>query len=69
MTLLYHLPRITAGRPRFYIAADNHCLRHAVPFFFKQWGGRAPKKVGRLLDGRTWDEMPAEGTEREEASA
>jgi len=30
-----------------------------VPFFFKQWGGRTAKSVGRLLDGRTWDEYPA----------
>lgn len=29
-----------------------------VAFFFKQWGGRTPKSGGRLLDGRTWDEMP-----------
>jgi protein gp37 len=29
-----------------------------VPFFFKQWGGRTPKAGGRVLDGRTWDEMP-----------
>jgi len=29
-----------------------------VRFFFKQWGGRFPKAGGRLLDGRTWDEMP-----------
>jgi protein gp37 len=27
-------------------------------FFFKQWGGITPKSGGRLLDGRTWDEMP-----------
>jgi protein gp37 len=27
-------------------------------FFFKQWGGRTPKSGGRMLDGRTWDEMP-----------
>jgi hypothetical protein len=27
-------------------------------FFFKQWGGKNKKKAGRLLDGRTWDEMP-----------
>ena len=30
-----------------------------VPFFFKQWGGRTPKALGRELDGRLWDEMPA----------
>jgi protein gp37 len=27
-------------------------------FFFKQWGGLRPKSGGRILDGRTWDEMP-----------
>jgi protein gp37 len=34
------------------------CNRSGVPFFFKQWGGRTPKAGGRLLEGRTWDEMP-----------
>lgn len=29
-----------------------------VAFFFKQWGGRTPKSGGRVLDGRTWDEIP-----------
>ncbi len=29
-----------------------------VAFFFKQWGGFQKKKAGRVLDGRTWDEMP-----------
>jgi protein gp37 len=29
-----------------------------VAFFFKQWGGRYSKAGGRILDGRTWDEMP-----------
>ncbi len=36
----------------------KQCERAGVPFFFKQWGGRTPKSRGRLLDGRTWDEMP-----------
>jgi hypothetical protein len=30
----------------------------SVPFFFKQWGGVHKKRYGRLLQGRTWDEMP-----------
>lgn len=34
------------------------CIRSNVPFFFKQWGGKNKKKTGRLLHGRTWDEMP-----------
>jgi protein gp37 len=36
----------------------NQCQRDGVPFFFKQWGGVNKKRAGRLLDGRTWDEMP-----------
>jgi protein gp37 len=36
----------------------DQCLKAKVPFFFKQWGGVQKKKAGRLLDGRTWDEMP-----------
>jgi protein gp37 len=37
----------------------DRCTSANVPFFFKQWGGPTPKAGGRLLDGRTWDEMPA----------
>lgn len=36
----------------------DQCCAQAVPFFFKQWGGTKKKKAGRVLDGRTWDEMP-----------
>ena len=36
----------------------DQCLTNHVPFFFKQWGGKNKKKAGRLLEGRTWDELP-----------
>lgn len=36
----------------------DRCLAEGVAFFFKQWGGVRPKTGGRLLDGRTWDDMP-----------
>lgn len=36
----------------------NQCQLANVPFFFKQWGGTNKKKTGRLLEGKTWDEMP-----------
>lgn len=36
----------------------DQCQQASVPFFFKQWGGVQKKKAGRLLDGRTWDELP-----------
>lgn len=41
----------------------DQCRAARVPFFFKQWGGINKKKAGRLLDGRTWDEMPNSGAE------
>ena len=35
------------------------CQDASVAFFFKQWGGRTPKTLGRELQGQTWNEMPA----------
>ena len=37
----------------------NQCVATGIPFFFKQWGGTNKKQAGRVLDGRTWDEVPA----------
>jgi protein gp37 len=37
----------------------DRCVAAGVPFFFKQWGGVQKSRTGRVLDGRTWDEMPA----------
>ncbi|MGM4890338.1 DUF5131 family protein [Tardiphaga sp. 1201_B9_N1_1] len=34
------------------------CRRSGAAFFFKQWGGKNKKAAGRLLRGRTFDEMP-----------
>ncbi|MBI3184667.1 MAG: phage Gp37/Gp68 family protein [Myxococcales bacterium] len=42
----------------------NQCRRSKVPFFFKQWGGKNKKQAGRVLDGRTWDEMPTDPAPR-----
>ena len=36
----------------------EQCIESGVAFFFKQWGGRQKSKAGRLLQGRTYDEMP-----------
>lgn len=36
----------------------DQCIAQNVPFFFKQWGGIFKKRNGRLLDGKTWDQMP-----------
>jgi protein gp37 len=37
----------------------QQCRLQEVAFFFKQWGGKNKKKTGRLLGGRTYDDMPA----------
>lgn len=37
---------------------QRQCAEQEVAFFFKQWGGKNKKKAGRLLHGRTYDEMP-----------
>jgi protein gp37 len=44
------------------LSIRKKCREHNVPFFFKQWGGVRKKKAGRLLDGRTYDEMPKDNT-------
>jgi protein gp37 len=44
----------------------ERCHAAGVAFFFKQWGGRTPKAGGRILDSRTWDDMPAVDTARVE---
>jgi protein gp37 len=36
----------------------KQCQEHRVPFFFKQWGGVRKDLTGRLLSGRTYNEMP-----------
>jgi protein gp37 len=36
----------------------NQCARAGVAFFFKQWGGVRKASTGRILEGRTYDEMP-----------
>jgi protein gp37 len=40
------------------ISIREQCKAANVPFFFKQWGGVRKKQTGRLLQGRTYDEMP-----------
>jgi protein gp37 len=51
-------PRARAMSPEWARNIRAQCDRADVPFFFKQWGGVRKKQTGRLLDGRTWDDMP-----------
>lgn len=45
--------------PEWFRHLRDTCAAQGIPFFFKQWGGATPKAGGRLLDGRTHDDMPA----------
>lgn len=57
-------PRARGMNIDWVTSIRDQCRRARVAFFFKQWGGKNKKKAGRLLDGRTWDEMPSIETPR-----
>jgi protein gp37 len=60
-------PRARPMDPKWVTDLRDQCSKAQVPFFFKQWGGKNKKLAGRMLDGRTWNELPHHpaGTYRE----
>jgi protein gp37 len=51
-------PRSRDMKPEWVDEIEAMCARSGMVFFFKQWGGRNKKAAGRLLHGRTYDDMP-----------
>jgi protein gp37 len=51
-----HKPR--PMKTEWVLDIQEQCEDAEVAFFFKQWGGRNKKANGRVLNGRTYDEMP-----------
>jgi protein gp37 len=51
-----HRPR--PMNPDWVLDIQEQCEKKGVAFFFKQWGGKNKKANGRLLKGKTYDEMP-----------
>lgn len=45
--------------PQWARTLRDHCASAGVAFFFKQWGGVRKEAHGRILDGKTHDEIPA----------
>lgn len=45
-------------REEWVASLKEQCQHSGIPFFFKQWGGRQKSRNGRLLQGRTYDDMP-----------
>jgi protein gp37 len=54
-------PQARPIEPNWVRSIRDDCLLAGVPFFFKQWGGTRKSTTGRVLDGRTWDELPRLG--------
>ena len=52
-------PKARPMAATWVVEIRDQCRRAGVPFFFKQWGGARKSKTGRLLEGRTWDELPS----------
>jgi protein gp37 len=57
-------PNARAVDPTWALSLRDLCVRHSVPFFWKQWGGRTPKAGGRLLEGEEWSQYPSRATTR-----
>ncbi|NOZ79893.1 MAG: phage Gp37/Gp68 family protein, partial [Acidobacteria bacterium] len=51
-------PRARPMDGSWVVSIRDRCRAASVPFFFKQWGGPNKKKAGRILEGRTWDQIP-----------
>lgn len=51
-------PGARSMSPEWVREIRDQCIEAGVAFFFKQWGGVFKKRTGRVLDGRTWDELP-----------
>ena len=51
-------PKARPMDPNWVQKIRGRCVSAKVPFFFKQWGGVNKKKSGRILEGKTWDQIP-----------
>jgi protein gp37 len=52
-------PAARPMNPEWVRSIRDQCVDAGVAFHFKQWGGVQKKQTGRVLDGRTWDELPS----------
>jgi protein gp37 len=55
-------PHARPMKEEWVVSIRDQCLQTGTPFFFKQWGGVNKKRSGRILQGRTWDQLPVTGT-------
>jgi len=51
-------PHARPMNKKWVLDIKKACEKYGVAFFFKQWGGFNKKAAGRLLEGKSYDEMP-----------
>jgi len=51
-------PRARPMQKRWVEEIMDACKTSGTAFFFKQWGGTNKARTGRVLHGRTWNELP-----------
>lgn len=61
-------PHSRPMKPEWAISIRDQCVKHDVPYFFKQWGGWNKKNNGRVLEGKIWGQMPPLAHENGERS-
>ena len=56
-------PKARPMKEEWVLEIKDQCFNAGVSFFFKQWGGTNKKKAGRLLEGRTYNELPQQAAQ------
>lgn len=44
-------------KAEWVLSIKEQCRSAGIPFFFKQWGGQQRGRYGRMLEGRTYDDL------------
>lgn len=51
-------PKSRPMKEEWVLDIMKQCEKSNTKFFFKQWGGTNKKKTGRMINGKTYDDMP-----------
>ena len=51
-------PKARPMQKEWVVDIRDQCQQVNIPFFFKQWGGPSKKQTGRVLEGKTWNDLP-----------
>lgn len=51
-------PKARPVQKKWVESIREQCKEQRIAFFFKQWGGTRKKETGRILNGKTYDQVP-----------